>query len=266
MIVTDRFVMLNFPKTGSTFAREMINILYEKKYGIFPYSILKRFRYPRYFDLTLPALDKSVDRNDQHGRYCQIPKKHRHKEIISITRNPFSRYVSLYLFRWWENHLYAPREQLKSIWPHFPDLSFAEFYDMLHKFGTRNSLGDLVPKLDIGSHSTQFIQFYFLNPEETLRNIDEEYILKQKYLSDKANITFIHQENLHIELYDVLIKLGYREKMLRHIKNAAKINVTEKTHFQKKVSNFYTPEIIRKIEKRDKLIFNLFPEYKEFGE
>jgi len=81
MIITDDFVMLNFPKTGSSFAREALKRLYANRNII---------------ELMLPKITEKRyrDRVDQHGTFRQIPLAHKNKPVLSITRNPLSRFQS----------------------------------------------------------------------------------------------------------------------------------------------------------------------------
>ena len=77
---------------------------------------------------------------------------------------------------------------------------------MLHKFGCKDRLDGITPKIDLGYQTIQFIQFYFPDPEYVLKMIDEDYIQQKRYLNDMAEITFLHQENLNSELYDFLFR------------------------------------------------------------
>ena len=75
MLITEKFVLLNFPKTGSTFARETIKQVYGVKNLRFNNTIYKSGIYtPKIFELLLPKIDEG-DYNgiiDQHGKYKQI--------------------------------------------------------------------------------------------------------------------------------------------------------------------------------------------------
>lgn len=267
MIITDKFVMLNLPKTGSSFARHAIKKLYEK-YDAFPYNVLKKIKgieIPELFELMFPILDtqNNIGFKTQHGTYQQIPHEFRNKKIITITRNPFDRYVSAYLFRWWVDHPYASVARIKDKWPHYPDLSFEEYYQMIHVFGRADRLKQIVPRMDLGISTIQFIQFYFYDPRSVLALMDEEYILKKKYLNDMPEICFLHQENLNAELTNFLLSMGFSNKQVQFIKDEKKINVTSRSQEQKNYSKFYNQNLIKKIQERDKLLFDIFPEYLE---
>ncbi|RMD66615.1 hypothetical protein D6833_01285 [Candidatus Parcubacteria bacterium] len=265
MIITDQFVMLNFPKTGSSFVRTVLKRVH--KYDT-PYNRIRRMLHlgnkPPMVELILPVIDRQFPPGlrGQHGTYRQIPPEHRHKTIVSVTRNPFDRYVSTYLFGWWKTHLHVAEERLKQAFPHFPDLSFQEYYDLLHTFGRESRLKGISPPIDLGLHTIQFIQFYFKEPERVLSTIDDDYIQRKQYLADMAPVVFLHQENLNRELCQFLTDMGYPQEDIRFIREAERVNVTDRPCDQYKPDRFYTPELIQDILARDRLLFDIFAEYK----
>jgi len=81
MIITEDFVLLNFPRTGSTFVRNVVKRLYGGKEG----GVLTRLRSalswskPRLRELILP-IDRTISaleqkRRSQHGSCAQIPAR-----------------------------------------------------------------------------------------------------------------------------------------------------------------------------------------------
>jgi len=265
MIVTNEFVMLNFPKTGSSFARTAIKRAYTRRISRFRrmLELLHVFQ-PSVKEVLLPKIDEKVHHNikDQHGTLRQIPAYHKDKPILSITRNPIARYESLYKFRWWEKYPPADITVIREKYPHFPDLSFSEYYEMIHDFGKQNRLSGIRPNIDLGIHTIQFIQFYFEDPESVLRRIDEEYIDNEQYLEDMGAIRFIHQESLRSELKAFLRENGFRENDLAFIESMERINVTDETQVSSNRKELSIDDGVRnRIIKRDGLLFKLFPEY-----
>jgi hypothetical protein len=265
MIITDDLVMLNFPKTGSTFAREVFKRVYSGRESRLHKLLVKAgMANPCIQELLLPQIDE--ERNSgikaQHGTLRQIPAEHRHKPIVSIMRNPFSRYVSLYLFRWWEKVPPAEKHSLLERYPHFPDLSFCEYYELEHLYGRKNRLHGIVPKMDLGGQSLQFIQFYFRDPESVLKKIDDEYIDKGRYREDMASIHFLHQEDLNRELKEFLVGIGMNRQALAFIDSMGKVNETEKKPGDGNDRDYYAGTALQdKILERDRLLFAIFPEY-----
>ena len=268
MIITHDFVMLNFPKTGSSFVRSILKQIHG--YDTPRARLLRGLRLdrdPAMAEVLVPVIDKASSRGlrSQHGTYRQIPQEHRNKTIVSVTRNPFDRYVSDYLFGWWQRHPPAPPEQLAAQFPNFPDLSFAEYHQMNDLFGRRDRLGKISPKIDLGLFTIQFIQFYFRNPAHVLSTIDDEYIDQGRYGSDMPPVVFLHQENLREELYQFLLKAGYSAEKIGFILEAGRVNVTPRASGPNKTDGFFTPDLARRVLDKDRLLFELFPEYKGTG-
>lgn len=268
MIITDDFVMLNFPKTGSSFAREVLRRLYGENTPTRSQKILRRLglQKPPVMDVLMPLIDDRVHYNveSQHGTLRQIPRAHRGKPVVTITRNPFSRYVSTYFFRWWESHPPADVQTILKKYPNFPDLTFAEYYEMSHLYARQSRLRGIVPKIDLGLHTIQFIQFYFEDPDKVLRTIDDDYIKQGAWKEDLRNITFMHQENLTAELKQFLLDVGFSKSDAAFINDMKKIGVTESAKGSD-MTQLINKTIKKQILDRDKLLFKIFPEYLSEG-
>jgi hypothetical protein len=216
---------------------------------------------PRLKELILPKIDgqQYLGVSDQHGTLRQIPKKYRHLPVVTVTRNPISRYISIFRYRWWVENPPGDLGEIRKKYPQFPDLTFSEFYEMWHKFDRLNRVGNIPLRKDLGISTIQFIQFYFNDPDYILNNIDDDYIQRGQYEDELKNITFLHQENLNAELRDFLLEMGYSERDLGFLKSKAKVNVTENLIGEPEIG--VTDEIVGKILERDGLLFRIFPEY-----
>jgi hypothetical protein len=265
MIITNDFVMLNFPKTGSSFARKVIKQAYAERNSL-SRKVLEKLRIcnPSVLELMLPKIDESLHYNikDQHGTLRQIPKPHRNKPKVSITRNPILRYESTYQFRWWEKHPPADMKIILKRYPRFPNLSFSEYYEMIHIYARQNRLFNIAPRLDIGLHTIQFIQFYFNDPESVFKKIDNAYIKERCFREDIGPISFLHQENLNSELRTFLLHNGFKENQVIFIDSMERINVTEKKKEDSECAKLLLDnDILNTIIERDRLLFEIFPEY-----
>jgi hypothetical protein len=209
--------------------------------------VLKKYRY-QYLGVR-----------NQHGNMRQIPKKYSHLPVVTVTRDPIARYISIFRYRWWVENPPGNLSDIRRVYPKFPDLSFTEFYDMLHTFGRPNRPENMPFKKDLGISTIRFIQFYFNNPDHILNNIDDDYIERRRYEDELKNITFLHQENLNAELRYYLLEMGYSERDLDFLKSKAKVNVTENLRGDPEIE--ITDEIVGKILERDSLLFSIFPEY-----
>lgn len=271
MIITEDFIMINFPKTGSSFARKVIKELYSGRHNTVARILIKlRMRESGYTELMLPniynARYKFKDNfvKGQHGVISQIPEQYINKPIISIVRNPFSRYISGYQFKWWQKYPHERIEIIKQKYPDFPDITFTEYYDMVHNFGIDRRLRGIKPKIELGLYTIQFIQYFFHDPEEVLRKIDNEYIENELFIKDIGDIHFLRQENLNADLKDYLLKLGVDSEELQFIDTMKKVNVTIKKEQEQNLALILNEEIKNKILEKDKLLFKLFPEYLEY--
>jgi len=196
MIITKDFIILNFPKTGSTYIRTCLKALYKKSTTfnrLFHSAIV-------YEDLHFQKIYGNTNENyrDQHAVFSQIPKNQRKKPIISIVRNPFARVVSSYHYAWWKkNHLYD-LDAIEKKYPSYPELDLLTFAKFLNdaELAPDNLLKPFAK--DFGYNTRLFLIFYASNPEESAKKL-----LTGNYkLSDviEPNITFLKQEQLTQDL------------------------------------------------------------------
>jgi len=266
MIVTDNFVMLNFPKTGSTFTRKAIDKVFEHDKSLMRFLVRMGLIAKPYKELWLPNIyNNTVDNSSQHGCYRLIPEEDKNKTVATIIRNPYGRYVSSYLYEWWKSHPPVEESKIKIDYPTFPDLSFEQYYEMIHKYsrdgyynnGDRNINEH---KHYFGIYTLLFIQFYSKKPDALINELDNDSIDIEKFKSEFSDIVFLKQENLNNELKSFLIKMGYDEEKVNRIDSMEKVNVSNDK--KNSLKNFITDEILEQINEREKLFFEMFPEYK----
>lgn len=258
MVITDRFVLLNFPKTGSTFARTVLARLHpEGRFRrIFNSMGLSR---PAVQDLQLERyqLDPSEPaKRTPHLVYAQIPREHRHKTVVSIMRDPLARIVSAYEFKDWTRALGAlPGVKLE--YPHFPDLSFEEYVHAHFKHAKQNWLPGGGEGLDIGPHTIQFIRFYAKDPKAYLMNMRPGHDILKDHVEHFAPVRFLHTEKLNQELYDLLKDLGYPERQIAFVREMNKVKSTSRSR-----KEYFTPELRTQVLHKERMLFDLFPEYR----
>ena len=78
----------------------------------------------------------------KHGTSEQVPAIFGDRPRFTTIRNPFDRYVLLFEFGWWKSeHGERPwLDEARRRFPHFPDLSFAEFLDLTEYIVRRAAL------------------------------------------------------------------------------------------------------------------------------
>ena len=265
MFITEDLLMLNFPKTGSTFAREVLRRVYAKRDSISEKILAKlRLRKPSVIDLLLPQLDVGIGTGltNQHGMVRQIPAIYQDRPIVTITRNPLSRYVSTYLFRSWVKFPPSDVQTIKKRYPNYPDLTFSEYYEMMDIYEVEKRLNGIKPKIELGVFTIQFIRFYFKDPEAVIKKIDLDYIENKEYMNELSNIHFIKQENLNSELKDFLQSVGMTKEELSFMDSMDKINVSKQKENKSNFKEYYVgTDIEEKVLDRDRLLFSIFPDY-----
>jgi hypothetical protein len=260
MIITDDFVMINFPKTGSTFVRNVLKRVHND------YSFLEKTVYffgkkkkPLYINFWIENIRDTSFRygvKDEHGLCSQIPKKHISKQIVSIKRNVFERYISLYEYADWKVAPWIKVSDIKKIYPNYPDLSFKEYLNLLFHFNPWEIHPKINRKLPMGPATTQFIVFYFKNPFKVLREIDENYLMSDYYKKDMYNVHFLEQNNLNDDLYNFLSKKGYKEQKISFIKNLKRQNVSRPKN--KNIKDYFNDDLISMVREKDKFLFKIF--------
>lgn len=271
MIITDNFVLLAFPKTGTSYTTNALRQIHARRGlrgRIWPQRWQKRdFPRPGYREhrIELPAAPPHHKaRMTRHGTYRDIPVAERSKLIASIVRNPFTRYTSAYLYQTrMRKHLrpVAELEALQAVYPTYPELDFPDYYDMLHRFEVAQELGGIEPAIELGSQTVHFINFYFRDPAEVFKRIDCDYIEQEQFREDMADIHFMHQESLREEFGRFLHHTGYSEAECELAAGLGQKNVAKRKTEETSLAHFYDDALRQRVLERDALIFKLFPEY-----
>ncbi len=213
--------MLNFPKTGSSFARKVIKKVYTNTQTELSKSGMICE------ELILPNTRNKVSQNksDHHGTYSQIPPCYIDREIVSILRNPLERFLSIYKYGAWKHSPPLPKDLLKKLFPNFPELNIDEFIEMQNE-SIKHRLGFDIKKIEIGIQSVQLIQMFFRNPDLTLKNIFSGFYSREEVETGIGEIKFLSQENLREDLFYLLIKCGFKENELAFIQTEKASNIS----------------------------------------
>lgn len=265
MIITEKFVLLNFPRTGSSFNRSMIKELYQQK--TFTDRLFNKIGYKRSFlkelmlksDRTRTARESG--RIDQHGTYKQIPREYQKLPVVAAIRSPFDRIVSAYEYKWWANHPVAPIAEIEEAFPEFPNFTFPRFWEYMKTIDKQNELDGLELQADVGPITVRFIKFFFADPGKILAKMTNEYIENQKYLEELPEIKFLDTRNLNQDLHDCLLNLGYPADRLQFILKKKKINAAT-TREDKDWTNYFDDDLIEDVLFQERMLFDLFPQYR----
>ncbi|MGB1216322.1 MAG: hypothetical protein ACPG5P_00515, partial [Saprospiraceae bacterium] len=203
MIITDKFIFINYPKTGSTFVRKTIKEIHNKNATSKFWNLLsKKETFYRIYKAPNLRAFNVPDRKDsfnEHGLRNQIPDKYKHLKIYSIKRSIFEILVSIYEYRDWEKTLPFSYKNIKEDYPNYPEISFKEFIEISYKksfYAGHPKIGENA--LKIGFVSINLILFFCKEPFKILMNWDHHSISKIK--EEINEVVFLKNEVLNNDL------------------------------------------------------------------
>jgi hypothetical protein len=262
MIFTDKFVYVHEPKTGGTFVTTMLFSLYNLKWTSLTHLrniIFKEVRAKNKYGYLIHS-------DNKHGGCQEIPLLQQGKKILATIRNPYDMYVSQYEFGWWKRKefmkYYLAVPGFKKNYPHFPEISFAEYVQLSNEaFGIYSNNGPATA--DIGLRTREFVNFYCKNPSEVLTRISNDRACTlQEYTSDLYDIHFLRTDQLNQGLYHFLLQMGYEHQDIAFILDHGKVLPLGKGRsVEQKWEKYYTPELKTFVRQKEHVLFSLFPEF-----
>ena len=227
MIITDSFVFLNFPKTGSTFVREALTELYGKKEknSWWPWSRNRR-HFEMYQAPNVRAIsEKRRGQPNPHGTYWQIPERAQHLPVYCVFRDPVGRATSAYHYADWkkEEGLLGNIDTIKKQFPLFPELSLHDFMEYTNLYAPRDLF---IGAIEYGAWASDFVHFFLRSPDRADRKVLEfaDFEDLQNALGD---VHFLDNSNLNQELADILLIHGFNENEVAFIRIRGKSNVSK---------------------------------------
>lgn len=268
MLVNDDFILLNLPKTGSSFTRKVLKEVHNKIKWDLSYRFQKNSKTHVLKELLLPNIraEFAVLGKDQHGTYQQIPKEYLNskRKVISVFRDPIEAYISRYYFqsyKWVAKNNDEFSNILTAKMPSFPEISFDEYLNQFTEVYLEQGfkkMGIPVNK-NIGLLSFQFIHFFAIDPISFFTKIQEQSIAEIDLKLYFPNIHFLFNETLSDDIYNCLMKFGYSDKHIQFIKYAEKENVTSR---DKSIEELLSIDNLKTIQEKDQLLYRFFPNYK----
>jgi len=259
MFIAPDFVFVHLSKTGGTFVEETLR-------EVFCPSVFgqKVHRLKTRHGITLPFWKYRFDEvGDQHGICNEIPTNEKHKTIVSCIRNPFDLYVSEYTFNWWKKYAglwFHDLATIETLYPEWQTFSFEEFIDVsnLHTEWVHKALSKYPQTARLGWYSHKFIHYYCRDHDYVFEAADDLSLLVERVKESVHQVQFLHTDRLNGDLVRFLLSQGYPQERIEFISKREKINTSRSDH---EYRTRYTPELRRKIEEKDALIFRLFPEF-----
>jgi len=265
MLISDSFIMLNLPKTGTTFTIKVI----KEAFGESNPSIITRLQWKlglkqkKLNELKLPIIrDYRKNKMDKHGIYDQIPSHYlnSNREIVSIIRDPFTARISRYNYASWKrksSRLWNS-DLVHKAFPHFPNLSFKEYLQLTEIIDELRSQDlDYTLNVELGGLSYQWIQMFCKDHKTMLKKVHKNFTSDSSLSKHFPKITFLRQENLNEDLIDFLSRHGFSMNQLDFIRTSSKQNVSVYDSYKK----YLTPEAVDFILEKEWFLFKMFPEY-----
>ena len=253
------------PKTGGTFVHGVFKRVverYKKDYPIQWY--LNRIGFK--MNITTPIYQKLTNvayyeypNNDvigQHAGVSFIPKEYKKLPVISVKRDPIKKFISTYYFRWWERFPSLPLAQLEELYPHYPQISIEEYFELAYNHVMKKFFGTDFRE-DIGMLSWQFIRMYSNDPLYVYGNITkanyQEFI--KTYLAD---VEFFEMDQLTSE-FETFIQTTSFSEFSDYFKTEERI-YPPGSNIRKRSENI-SEELTNKIKSKEWLLYKFFPEY-----
>ena len=295
MLLSDRFTYVHEPKTGGTFVTHVLSRLHGGVVDIrasrlrgpalrlgFPSLAFhpERLRASRHAANGSRAKYGPLYNWNDHGTCSEIPMGHRSKTILATVRNPLETYVSMFLFGWWKRPEYVPDYErtvpdFHDRYREFPDVSFRQYLELLHAGCTLRGTRDLDDPTGVGYLTERFVRYYFRLPrgfgvghdaERVLRNLDA-YVDGGRVRDEMFDVHFIRTSRLNAGLFDFLRAAGYDADDLAFVESLEHVVPTggARTRVAERAAShdwrrFYTAELEELVQKRERLVFSLFPD------
>lgn len=265
MIVTDKFIFIHQPKTGGTFVVNALAELYDLKDKL-KHDLPENTEH-REFHFFNNKYGRFVIKGKKHSLCDEIEKQDlQERLILGNTRNPLDLYVSQYEFGWWKrkeyNQYYDTVKNFKTKYPGFPDLRFEEYLKLDYETFNWFFNDGLFGKDGFGMSTVRFIKFYCRNQDKLLQKLSRINWSTFDLKSELYSIHFIRTNNLNDGLFNFLVNIGFEIEDVQFIidKNRT-LPLGKGRSKEQKWKKYYTPELLETVLKKDKLLFDLFPEF-----
>jgi len=258
MIIAPDFVFVHLSKTGGTFAAQTLReLLCPPTYG------RKIHRLKTRYGVRLPFYNYCYDEHEQHGFCNDIPRWARDRQIVSCIRNPFALYVSEFTFKWWQQYpdqWFHDFETLREAYPGWLESDFPAFLSLSNREASwvQRTLVRFPKAARLGWYSHKFVYYYCKDHDYVFEAVDDVDEFLSRVKETMHPVHFIHTEQLNRELFEFLKSKGYPDSQIAHIVSKERMNTSRKTN---KWRDWYSEDLRGEIERRDSLLFSLFPEF-----
>jgi len=275
MIINEKMIVLNYPKTGSTFVRKMIEEV-EKMRGNGGVKKIKLYRKKGKIsyifwlvgiseqETVLIQTSKMWSENpaDEHGGVSQIPWGLSGRPIACAVRNPLDRMVSSYHFRWYAKYPDAPIERVRDLIPSFPDMTFEEYvlYANRLKGERMRKRAGIAGRNDIGLETILFVRMLFRKPSHVLRCLSDEFVQSGRYKAYlPSDLHLLKTETLNQDLVSFLRSRGYSKEETQFIEDHKKVQPGPGTRRSPKDDwrSHYTTSLLEEVLQQERFVFRI---------
>jgi hypothetical protein len=264
MIITDKFIYVHQPKTGGSFVVEALFELYGIE-NLWLDGLPEEFIEPLVYETRQ---GKFSLQGAKHSYCGDIPENElaKQKTILSNLRSPLDLYVSHYEFGWWKRDDYRPYFDVvidfEKRFPTFPNITFEEFlvldYETHNVFFTDGFYG----QEGYGMGTVRFVKHFARAQKQLLPKLAATNWRAYDLSADLYPIRFLRTNRLNHDLLDFLLEIGFTNEDVQFIRDKEKVLPLGKGRTkEQKWQKYYTPELLETVLRKDKLLFDLFPEF-----
>jgi len=259
MFVTRDFVFLHLPKTGGTFVRSALDRLERQRGKTFVHRAARKVGLP--VTVELPP----------HGTWRELPVAYRGREVLTVVRSPYDRYVSEYHFHRGEfrecpgwfgqaNPVIAAR------WPAFLDLSYEQYVRYGNEECTFLRFPGFAAEDQPGMYAQHFLYFFAKNLEATVRDLTPGSVRDGRLLSSLPRMRFLQMHDLNEQLRTYLLERGYSARRIEFIRDMGRVLPQGRGRKSDDAwEQYYTPALKAYVRNKERLLFELFPEFDQAG-
>ena len=165
----------------------------------------------------------------------------------------------MYHYHWWKEH--PEHYPALAEHPEYPDLSFEVFLRLISESHPQTRLE---MKLDptIGWHTYQLITFYATDPYEFLKSVEGQPLTAEMVRAALVTERLLVTDHLNQQLYDFLGSVNVPKRRRAFILEQPKLRPPggDRTA-EHKWERYLTPELKQYVRRRERLIFELWPEF-----
>lgn len=262
MVTTDRLVFVHVPKTGGSFVTDALLRVHGAHWGRWQQlrmALTGRVRWQT-------PLGRVAMYAPKHGFCRNVPAHEQGKTLCATVRNPYDLYVSQYEFGWWKRGIFHGRYRdlpdFATRFASFPELSFAEYVTLVNEaFPSPGS--ERAPCGPVGHLTQEYVQYFFRNPEAAFAKLDADYLRSDEARRDMYPVRLLRTSHLNRDLHTLLLEVGYPEEAVSFVPSMQRVLPVGggRSGEKQKWERYYTPELKAEVRERERLLFELFPEF-----